>query len=133
MQNNNNNICVYGTYRKNQINYKSAIRNYGTGNVLYLRTLVLKGYKMYDLLYYPTIEYTGDPRDRIVVDLLRVCDAMYKMLVKAQDNSEFFEDTICIEEKFYSIFINPFISEADRSIEVQTGDWIFCNSNSEIY
>jgi hypothetical protein len=117
-----NKICAYGLYRKGGLNYDYIHRKSGIDSLLYKKTINLPGYKMYDDIFSPTIEFTGDSKDKIVVDLMLANDEVYKNIISLHDGSSFFEQLVNIDDEFYSIFIEWPIRQNLK--EVEDGNWI---------
>lgn len=116
-----NAICTYGLYRKGEVGYDFLQNSYGKNSILYKRTVDIAGYRMYDAIFSPTIEFTGNLKDKIVVDLMMVDDTVYNYMKRVEVNQNFFEHLLNIDFEFYSIFVEWPIKEDYK--EVEYGDW----------
>ncbi len=116
-----NNICTYGLFRKDECNYNYCKKQFGSGSILYTKTIEIPGWIMYDCAFNPSIERTLSPDDKIVVDLIRVDEKVYDFIKKVDSGGTFFEDVISIDDVSYSIFIEATVKNKIRQIE--KGDW----------
>jgi len=121
-----NRICTYGIYRKDMAGYDFLHRSFGQNSVLYKRTVNILGYKMYDAIFRADVEFTGNPKDKIVVDLLLVDDYVYEYMKRVRTR-DYFEHLISIDYELYSIFIEWPLREENK--EVEDGDWVKFNKN----
>lgn len=117
------NVCTYGLFRKGEANYNYVQCKFGPDSILYLKTIKIPGYKMYDCIFNPTIERTLNKEEYITVDLLRVNDDVYQYIEKIDSGGKFFEDYISIDDVNYSIFLEVDIETKYREHLIENGDW----------
>ena len=125
-----NKICVYGTLRRHQANYTKIIGRYGLDEFRYKRTLDIPGFLMYDLIYYPAVQRSGNPSDKIIVELFDASDAVYLYIKDMEIGAGYTEDTVCIGDVFYSIYL---LNDMDDRIPIDGGDWLKHLNNLEYY
>lgn len=124
-----NRICVYGNFRLGQVNYIHMLNKFGRNGLYYRKTIQIPGFLMYENLYYPEIERSGNNDDLITVDLMDASDEAYNHIKKDANDSEFFEDTICIDDRLYSIFLPLFVKDEIKMYPLEDGNWSTSHTN----
>lgn len=119
--------AFYGTLRRNQNNYQWLFDMYGTSGVQYKKTVSVRGFKMYNLGYYPGV-IEGGHDDEIVVDLMELIPEAYNVVYNMELGAGYREDTVSIDDRLYNIFIYDENINPNWGI-VKNGDWVITNYN----
>ena len=116
-------IAVYGSLRKGCYNYASFIRHYGTENLRYIKTMIIRGFKLYNLGAYPGIKI-GLPEDALVIDIMKASDDVYKRILRMEQGAGYEELSLNLPgymEPIPIFLYKYFIYEKQW---VKSGDWV---------
>lgn len=118
-----NNCCFYGSLRKPMYNYKRFIEYYGENSIIYKMTTKIPGFELYDISgNYPAAIKSYNDKE-MVVDLFSISDSAYDSIQYMEKSAGYYEDTVCINDEFYSIFL--FHKEKLQNKQpIELGDWL---------
>lgn len=106
----------YGTLRLGMENHAF----YAEG-MQYIDTIILNGYKLASLGDYPYAVDTGDPSNKIKVELFRLDDRQAKAIYEMELEAGYYYEEIQLNQKKYGIFLFPQVNPNDEVIS--SGDW----------
>ncbi len=115
-------VCVYGTLRKGQVNYRKIITAFGSACLSYKKTLTLPGWKMYDELLYPYIVRSSNLRDSIVVEVFTCTNRVYDAIKNMEIGAGYYADIISIDNEWHTIYAKT--SRLPGHEQIDNGDWI---------
>ncbi len=135
-------LLAYGSLRKDEYNYKHFKKNhFFIGEFEYIKTISVKGYKMYSLGSYPMAIHTGEAQDIIVCDILSIAKAPYSDIRDMEIGANYIEHSVWIETTVDNVDLNSFMriflyenkanNYDSRKYPVQSGDWVKFNKLKE--
>lgn len=120
-------ICTYGTLRKGMPNFK----HYKAG-LEYLKTIELKGYRLWRHKTLPLATRTGLSADTIVCDLLYVENTSYSKTIDMMElGAEYFIDVTLIDGEPYKLYLYDHVPSGAQRIP--DGDWKKFAENNNLY
>lgn len=109
---------------------------YGDSGVNYLKTTVIRGYKLYDLGMFPAAVLVADTipgiSTEMTVDLFEVNTLCWNDIEQMEKGSGYYEDLISIDDVFYSIFLMD-EDQVKGKDSIQAGDWKKYDDNQVQY
>ena len=110
--------AFYGTLRQGMENHQAF------ANALsYLKTVTVKGYRMYSLGEYPYAIYTNLASDQIVVDLFHVTGfEAEEMIYKMEIDADYILSSVVIDGNKFGIYL--FVGNRDGDEHLPGGDWV---------
>ena len=106
----------YGTLRLGMENH--ALYSDGMN---YIDTVTLQGYRLISLGEYPYAVWTGDPANKIKVELFRLAEEHAKAIYDMEIEAGYYYEDIQIGQKKYGIFLFSQANPDDE--EISSGDW----------
>jgi gamma-glutamylcyclotransferase (GGCT)/AIG2-like uncharacterized protein YtfP len=106
----------YGTLRMGMENH-----TFYTDGMNYIDTVTLFGYRLISLGEYPYAVATGDPSNKIKVELFRLDEQQAKAIYEMELEAGYYYEEIQIGQKKYGIFLFPQVNPNDE--EIDSGDW----------
>jgi len=120
MQENNNNVLLYGSLRKGNYNYERFMDYFPKG-LEFKSTTTIKGFDLYDLGSYPGIKKSDDPEKVLVVDIMTCSDDCFNSINRMELGAGYSAETVMIDETPYTIYL--YEGRVNPSRLVATGDW----------
>jgi gamma-glutamylcyclotransferase (GGCT)/AIG2-like uncharacterized protein YtfP len=109
--------AFYGTLRRGEENYALYRQD-----LIYLRTVILPGYKMYSLREYPYIIKSEKLVDTIVADLFKITSAETEQMIHEMElEAGYVFSEVEIADIKFGIYL--FKAKNDNHPEVGSGDW----------
>jgi gamma-glutamylcyclotransferase (GGCT)/AIG2-like uncharacterized protein YtfP len=122
-------LATYGSLRLGMYNLERIKSIHGKYSMLYIKTSVIKGYKLYSLGVYPGI-LPGEPTDEVVVDIFEVSPeafrSIYNMELGAGYSLKDYQDEG--EKVMYYEYDYPISSKN----AVKSGDWSLYLKNNQL-
>lgn len=87
----------------------------------YIDTVTLPGYRLISLGEYPYAVPTGDPLNKIKVELFRLNEQQAKAIYDMELDAGYYYEDIQIGQKKYGIFLFSQVNPNDE--EISSGDW----------
>lgn len=112
------NYAFYGTLRK-------GMENHGpfAGQLVYLRTVVLSGYRMYALREYPYVTHSGRKEDTIIAELFTITHPeTEQMIYEMEIEVGYILSAVEIDGHKFGLYIFPANDPSDDRIP--DGDWV---------
>lgn len=110
--------AFYGTLRLKMENFIPF-----ADQIEYIKTVTIKGYKMYSLGDYPYILKTGLESDRIVCDLCRVANSSVCREIDEMEITAGYEcEDIEVDGEFFRIFV--YKNYIPGTPQILSGDWV---------
>ena len=131
-------LLSYGTLRKDQYNY-NRIRNHfpiKNDHLLYIDTIKLEGYKMFNLGSYPMCTFTGEKNDTVIADVLRMSNLSFDMIDKMETQAGYSRYKADINFRISNthlkldseaiIYLSSTVnlSKHDSNNIIKNGDWV---------
>jgi gamma-glutamylcyclotransferase (GGCT)/AIG2-like uncharacterized protein YtfP len=115
--NSDSQYAFYGTLRRGEENYALYRQD-----LIYLRTVILPGYKMYSLREYPYIIKSEKLVDTIVADLFKITSAETEQMIHEMElEAGYVFSEVEIADIKFGIYL--FKAKNDNHPEVGSGDW----------
>ena|SRR6187200_1802994 len=110
--------AFYGTLRQGMENHLAFAKA-----LTFLRTVTVKGYRMYSLGEYPYVIYTSDSDDQIVVDLFQITSIEAEELIYEMEiDADYIRSSVVIDGNKFGIYL--FAGKRDGDEHVSGGDWV---------
>jgi gamma-glutamylcyclotransferase (GGCT)/AIG2-like uncharacterized protein YtfP len=110
--------AFYGTLRQRMENHGSFAKTLN-----YLDTVTLHGYRMYSLVEYPYVIYTGDDHDLIVAELFKVTALKTEeMIFEMEVDAGYILSSVIIDGNKFGLYI--FQENDPTHAPVPDGDWV---------
>jgi len=115
--NSDSQYAFYGTLRRGEENYALYRQD-----LIYLRTVILPGYKMYSLREYPYIIKSEKLVDTIVADLFKITSAETEQMIHEMElEAGYVFSEVEIADIKFGIYL--FKAKNENHPEVGSGDW----------
>ena len=112
------NYAFYGTLRMGMENHQVFAKT-----LVYLKTTMLKGYRMYSLSEYPYVIRTGAESDFIIVDLFQITsDKTEEMIYEMEVDAGYVLSAVTIDGIKFGIYLFETTMSDDEYLE--GGDWV---------
>lgn len=123
--------CFYGSLRKPMYNYERFVIRYGIDSFKHMKTIKLKGFKLYDLNgSYPCATESFD-NSEIIADLFNLSDVAYKSIKSMEQGAGYYEHSINIDDNMYVIYLMKENLISPETL-IKSGDWITYYNNKKI-
>ena len=110
--------AFYGTLRQGMENHLAFAKA-----LTYLKTVTVKGYRMYSLHEYPYAMHTSHVNDQIVVDLFHVTSIeAEEMIYEMEIDADYILSSLEIEGNKFGIYL--FAGNRDGDEYLPGGDWV---------
>ena len=110
-------ILAYGTLRHTEYNFKRTKDLYG--DITLLDTILVEGFQMHDLLYYPAI--TKNPNTFITAEVLLVSDKAFDFISRMEIGAGYTPLTLTIPTHG---LCHIFIMNSCNAPIIPSGDWL---------
>jgi len=110
--------AFYGTLRRGMENHQAFATS-----LHYLDSSILKGYRMYSLVDYPYVVFTGNAYDSISIELFQITSAhTEQMIYQMEMEAGYILSTVVVNGNKFGLYIFPGVDPAHAS--VPQGDWV---------
>jgi gamma-glutamylcyclotransferase (GGCT)/AIG2-like uncharacterized protein YtfP len=110
--------AFYGTLRRDMANYK-----YYKNGLQFIGVSELAGYRMFSLVNYPYAVFTGNPENKITIELFEILDEVTEeRIINLEVQAGYILEEVRIAEENYKIFL--FADFNRQHPEISHGDWV---------